>query len=267
MRVALAYDKLGTEEKLLISSIPKVEPIYIKNFNGTHRKEPAFLINRITSMESSIAFGSIFGSQNLQMNNVHTIQTAGNKISSSSKIPNSPKFKVVFSLEQAKLACEELGFPVVIKPSIGSWGRMVSKVNDFDALEAILEHKAFLGATHNAIYIQEYIEKPGRDIRAFVLGNDVIAAIYRTSEHWVTNTARGAVATNCQVTESIRSEALSAADSIYRGVRFLAVDLVESDRGLLTLEVNHRPEFRNSIETTGVNIPELIARYIEKLLS
>lgn len=271
MKISLAYDKLGVEEKLLLQNFREagigVDAIYLREFDGKPREEPSILINRIQSMESAIAFGSIFGNQLLQMNSVQTIQAAGNKITSSYRIANSPKFRVVFSLESAKAACEEIGYPVVIKPSVGSWGRMVSKVNDVDALEAVLEHKAFLGPSHNAIYIQEYIEKPGRDVRAFVLGDEVIAAIYRTSSHWVTNTARGAVASNCPITPDVEQAALKAANSIQKGIRFLAVDLVESTDGILALEVNHRPEFRNSIDTTGVNIPQKIVEYVVRLTS
>ena len=79
-----------------------------------------------------------------------------------------------------------------LKPVVGSWGRLLAKINDRDAAEAVLEHKATLGSVqHSIFYIQEYIEKPGRDIRAIVIGDRVITAMYRKSEHWITNTARG----------------------------------------------------------------------------
>ncbi|MER3468147.1 MAG: 30S ribosomal protein S6--L-glutamate ligase, partial [Thermoflexus sp.] len=86
----------------------------------------------------------------------------------------------------------------------GSWGRLLARVNDRDAAEALLEHKEVLGGfAHGVYYIQEYIPKPGRDIRAFVVGGQTIAAIYRTSDHWITNTARGGRAANCPVTPDL----------------------------------------------------------------
>ena len=137
---------------------------------------------------------------------------------------------------------------------------MVSRLNDRDALEAVLEHKEVLGGPqHKVFYLQEFVHKPGRDIRAFVVGGEVVAAIYRTSEHWVTNTARGAVATNCPLYGELVQTALAAAQAVGGGV--VAVDLLESERGLLVNEVNHTMEFRNSVSTTGVDIPAKVVQY------
>ena len=106
-------------------------------------------------------------------------------------IPTVP-FAMVFTIAQAERWIQENGgYPVVLKPALGSWGRLMAKVNDRDALEAVFEHKMSLQAPyHKAFYIQKYIEKNGRDIRAFFVGDRVICAIYRDSEHWITNTAR-----------------------------------------------------------------------------
>jgi len=150
---------------------------------------------------------------------------------------------------------------VVLKPAVGSWGRLLSKVNDREAAESLLEHKAILGSYHHSIfYIQKYVEKQGRDIRSFVVGDECIAAIYRTSPHWITNTARGAVASGCPVTDEIRTVSLAAANAVGGGV--LAVDLFETADGVLVNEVNYTMEFRNSIETTGVNIPAHMVDYV-----
>ena len=137
----------------------------------------------------------------------------------------------------------ELGYPVVLKPVVGSWGRLLAKVNDRDAAEAILEHKEMLGSfQHSIFYIQEYINKPGRDIRAFVVGDGVICAIYRKSEHWITNTARGGRANSARSRRNSRTSVLKAAQAVGGGV--LAVDVIEDpERGLLVNEVNHTMEF------------------------
>jgi [lysine-biosynthesis-protein LysW]--L-2-aminoadipate ligase len=168
---------------------------------------------------------------------------------------------LAFTPESALQAIEELGYPVVLKPAVGSWGRLLSKVNDREAAEAILEHKEVLGSYHHSIfYIQEYIPKAGRDIRSFVVGDETICAIYRYSSHWITNTARGGKAENCPVTDDLNRLSLGAAKAVGGGI--VAIDLFESDRGLLVNEVNYTMEFRNSIDTTGVNIPAKVIDYV-----
>ncbi|MFN8592396.1 MAG: lysine biosynthesis protein LysX [Thermomicrobiales bacterium] len=172
-----------------------------------------------------------------------------------------PRTIIAFTPESALEACEELGYPVVMKPAVGSWGRLLARVNDRDAAEALLEHKVTLGSFHHgAFYIQEFVRKPGRDIRSFVVGDQTICAIYRASPHWITNTARGGVATNCPVNPELDRLSRAAANAVGGGV--VAIDLFESERGLLVNEVNYTMEFRNSIDTTGVDIPARIVDYV-----
>ena len=166
-----------------------------------------------------------------------------------------------FTEASALDALDDIGYPAVLKPAVGSWGRLLSKVNDRDAAESILEHKTILGSYHHSIfYIQEYVEKHGRDIRSFVVGDQCIAAIYRDSAHWITNTARGAKASNCPVTGEVAAISLAAAGAVGGGI--LAVDLFETAHGLVVNEVNYTMEFRNSIDTTGVNIPGRMVEYL-----
>lgn len=170
-------------------------------------------------------------------------------------------FGMAFNEDQTKELIKQLGnYPVVLKPSTGSWGRMLSKINDSDALEGVLEQKIFLGGPqHQAFYVQKYIEKQGRDIRSFVVGGKTIAAIYRTSPHWITNTARGGVATNCFVTKEI--EQLGSKVSELLGGGILSLDIFESEEGLMVNEVNHTTEFKNSEVPTGVDISGKIIEY------
>jgi [lysine-biosynthesis-protein LysW]--L-2-aminoadipate ligase len=193
---------------------------------------------------------------------VNTAQVAdicGNKLQTTSALTAAgvpqPRTLVAFTPESALQAIEDLGYPVVLKPAVGSWGRLLSKINDRDAAEAILEHKETLGSYHHSIfYIQEYIKKPERDVRAFVVGGETICAIYRTAEHWITNTARGGRSSNCPVTPALNDICMAAAKAVGGGI--VAIDLFEDpDRGLLINEVNYTMEFRNSIAPTGVNIP------------
>jgi [lysine-biosynthesis-protein LysW]--L-2-aminoadipate ligase len=154
-----------------------------------------------------------------------------------------------------------------LKPTVGSWGRLLSKVNDRDAAEAILEHKETLGSYHHSIfYIQEYVKKPGRDIRAFQVGPETICAIYRTSPNWITNTARGGSSSNCPITPELADLCTRAARACGGGV--VALDLFEDpDRGLLVNEVNYTMEFRNSIAPTNVDIPERMVDFCMKVAS
>lgn len=199
--------------------------------------------------------------------NTHDVaHTCGNKLLTSLALEQAaiptPRVKVAFTPESAMKALDQLGYPAVLKPATGSWGRLLSKVNDREAAEAILEHKKILGSYHHSIfYIQEYIAKPQRDIRAFVVGQETICAIYRRSAHWITNTARGGKTSNCPVTPELNRLCVDAANAVGGGV--LAVDVLEDpDRGFLVNEVNYTMEFRNSIAPTGVDIPDRIVDYV-----
>src|ERR671912_2196997 len=199
------------------------------------------------------------------VNSYEVANICGDKVFTSTALERAgiptPRTRIAFTPESALAACEEIGYPVVMKPAVGSWGRLLAKVNDRDAAEALLEHKVTLGSFHHgAFYLQEYVNKPGRDIRSFVVGDETICAIYRDSPHWITNTARGASASNCPVSNELHSLSQAAAKAVGGGV--VAIDLFESDRGLLVNEVNYTMEFRNSIDTTGVDIPARIVDYV-----
>jgi len=205
------------------------------------------------------------------VNRYHTAVTCADKVLTSAALNGAgvpqPRARVCFDRATALTAISELGFPVVLKPVVGSWGRLLSRLNDLDAAEAVLEHKETLGSyQHGVFYIQEYIAKPGRDIRAFVVGDETICAIYRHSSHWITNTARGGSAENCPITPEIAAICQRAAAAVGGGV--LAIDLLEDpQRGLLVNEVNHTMEFRNSIAPTGVDIPARVVDYVLSVIS
>lgn len=177
----------------------------------------------------------------------------------------TPDFTMVFNPVQALEAIKQIGgFPVVIKPPLGSWGRLLAKVNDVDALEAILEHKDVLGSPHQkSFYIQKYVKKPGRDIRAFVIDGETICAIYRDSPHWITNTARGGIATNCPVNKEISDISKEASDAVGGGI--LSMDIFETDEGLQINEINHTTEFKNSEKPTKTSISGAIVDYCVKV--
>jgi len=200
------------------------------------------------------------------VNTARVAETCGNKLNTTSALAQAgipqPKTAIAFTPEAALKTIEEIGYPVVLKPLVGSWGRLLSKINDQDAAETILEHKSILGAyQHSVFYIQEYIEKPSRDIRAFVIDDETICAIYRNSEHWITNTARGGSGGICVVTPEIDKLCRRAAKAVGGGI--LAVDLVEHPlEGLQVIEVNHTMEFHTTVPLTGIDLPDMIVNHL-----
>ena len=169
----------------------------------------------------------------------------------------TPRTLLAYSIESAVAACEDVGYPAVLKPVTGSWGRLLAKVNGPEQARTILAQKLEHGSFHHEIfYVQEFVDKPGRDIRAYVVGDRVLAASYRTSDHWVTNAARGAVSVACPLTPEIEGLALAACAAV--GARLAGVDLFETPDGLSVVEVNSGGEFRGLMTTTEVDIADEI---------
>ena len=278
MRLGLLHAVIRKDEKLLIDALnahADVELVLIDD-----RKLVAASDKDLTQQLDGLLLRSVSHSRNQYaahlfaaagvtvINKPDVIEVCGDKLRTSLALQRAgvaqPKFSVAFEEASALQAIEDLGYPAVLKPCVGSWGRLIAKVNDREAAEAILEHKKTLGhAGHHTFYIQEYVEKGGRDVRAFVIGDQCVAAIYRTAEHWKTNTARGAVASNCEVDTELSAIAVAAAQAVGGGM--VAIDLFESRDGWLVNEVNDTMEFKNSVATTGVDIPALMVDYAVSL--
>ena len=202
------------------------------------------------------------------VNSGRVAQVCGDKILTSVALQAAglpiPRTTVAFTREAALQAIEAMGYPVVLKPMVGSWGRLLAKINDRDAAEAVLEHKETLGSyQHGIFYIQEYVNKPQRDIRAIVVGDQTIGAIYRSSEHWITNTARNGRASVCEVTPEIDQLCQKAAAAVGGG--FLSVDLLEHEDGLLVNELNYTPEFHGFMDATGIPVADHVIDYVQQV--
>ncbi|HOP46585.1 MAG TPA: lysine biosynthesis protein LysX [Desulfobacteraceae bacterium] len=274
MKVGFLHSILRKEEKYLLDEFrkrPDVELIKIDDreqvfFLNQNNFDYDVVIERCVNHSRAVHALKIYSDNGIPtVNTPEVAEICGSKFLTTQALIKegipTPRCYLAFTPEAALEAMEKLGYPCVIKPTTGSWGRLISKVNDQDSAEAILEHKAILGSYHHSIfYIQEYIEKKNGDIRSFVVGNECIAAIYRLSEHWITNTARGAKTINCPVTDELNDISVRAAKSVGGGV--VAIDLFETDNGLSVNEVNYTMEFRNSIDVTGVNIPAKIVDYV-----
>lgn len=279
MKIGVLLSRVRVEEKWLFEALDKRGLAYDRlddrevKFDLAH---PGAWLEYDVILERSISYGrGLYACQVLNSWGIPTVNTAqvaltcGDKLATSAALQQAgvpqPNARLAFTPEAALEICEAMGYPVVIKPVVGSWGRLVSKANDREAAEAIFEHRETLGNYQQQIYyLQAYVAKPqGRDIRAFVVGDQTIAAIYRTSSHWITNTARGGQGSVCPITPELKQLCRAAAHAVGGGV--LAIDLFETADGLLVNEVNHTMEFHTSVPTTGVDIPGYVIDYVVEI--
>jgi len=275
MRIAMLHARVRAEERLLVEAFGArgvdVELIDLRRVVFELGEVGAWgsldlVLDRSLSLRSSLTAVRVlerFGAR--CVNSSGAIATCSDKLATSLALEAggvaTPRVAVAVGPESALEAVERIGYPAVVKPTVGSWGRLVARVNDRDAAEAVVEHRAVLGSSAQQVfYVQEHVEKPGRDVRAFVVGGRAMAAISRWGEHWITNTARGGRAEAFELDEEARWLCERAASCV--GAEIAAVDLLECPRrGLLVNELNHSMEFRNSIETTGVDIAGAIADF------
>lgn len=281
LRIGVLYSRLRVEEKSIFNALEKRGIVYERLDDRQvtfDLQEPTFwmrfdaLIERSLSYTSGLNMLRILNAWGIPtINSARVAETCGDKLATSTALAQArlpqPRTCVAFSIEAALAAIENMGYPVVLKPVVGSWGRLLAKVTDRHAAEAILEHKATLGSPlHSVFYIQEYVPKPGRDVRAIVIGQQVIAAIYRKSEHWITNTARGGEGEPCSLTPELEELCLRAANAVGGGV--LAIDLLEHpQRGYLINEINHTMEFHTLAPTTGIDVAGMLVDYALEVAS
>jgi [lysine-biosynthesis-protein LysW]---L-2-aminoadipate ligase len=202
------------------------------------------------------------------VNSFNAASIASNKLFGSlalvkARVP-TPKTHLAFSEDGVYSSLEKLGYPAVIKPVVGSWGRLSALLKDKDFAKAIVEDREYMYPLYQVYYLQEFVKRPPRDIRSFVIGDKTVAAIYRISlSDWRTNTARGGKAEACPITEEVNELSLRAAKAVDGEV--VGVDLMESPDGLVVHEVNNTIEFKNTVPATGVDIPSLIVDYLISL--
>jgi [lysine-biosynthesis-protein LysW]---L-2-aminoadipate ligase len=229
------------------------------------RNGPNVVVNRSVSHSRALYAARFFEHYGIPtVNAPAVVEVSGDKVLTSIRlnargIP-TPRTIVALTPEAALRALDQVGYPAVLKPPIGSWGRLMAKVESRREAEQILEHKSALASPqHSIFYIQEYVPKPGRDLRALVVGEQLVAAMYRYSEEWRTNAARGGTTEALEPTPELRELTLRAADAVGGGV--LAVDLMESPQGLVVHEVNPIPEFKALAAATHVDVADKIVAY------
>jgi [lysine-biosynthesis-protein LysW]--L-2-aminoadipate ligase len=275
MKIGVLYSRVRVEEKWIFEALEqrqvdfdRIDDRQIQISLGEPGRWQAYdvILERSLSYKNGLYTTQVLNSWGIPtVNMAHVAATCGDKLATSAALTQAsvpqPKVWLAFTAESALEIMEAVGYPVVLKPVIGSWGRLLAKLNDREAAEAVLEHKEMLGSfQHSVFYIQEFIQKPGRDIRSFVVGDETVCAIYRSSHHWITNTARGGKAEVCQVTPDLHEISLRAARAVGGGV--VAIDILEDpDRGYLVNEVNHTMEFHSTVPLTGVDLPGMLVDY------
>jgi len=270
--IGLFYTILRPEEKAIAQAAESrhIQLQRLRDSELTFSLEPDGLdadvvLNRSVSHSRGLYATRFFEHYGIPtVNTAGVIEKCGDKVVTSLLLKKAgiptPRTMVALTPESALKALDQVGYPAVLKPPVGSWGRLQAKVYDHDEAQQILEHKSALhSANHAVFYVQEYVPKPDRDIRAMVVGDALVASIYRVSPEWRTNTARGGHAEAMSPTPELTELSLRAAKAVGGGV--LAVDLMESPSGLVVHEVNHTPEFKNVARTTNTDIAGRIVDY------
>ena len=281
--ISLISDRIRWDEKALINAashikvdLKLIDPkgIFINVSEGLDEIKDYFgdvAINRCVSYFRGLHITAILEKAGLEVINPFDVSLiCGNKVFTNLALMEAgipiPKTLLAFTREGALKALNEIGFPAVMKPVIGSWGRLIALVKDRDSAQAIIESREQI---HNALlqiyYVQEYVNRPPRDIRVLVIGDEAVAASYRYSpkDDWRTNVARGGVSKPCRLTDDLADLALRAAKAVGGGV--LAVDCMESPNGILVHEVNSTVEFRGLCSATQVDIPGKIIEYAVRM--
>jgi [lysine-biosynthesis-protein LysW]---L-2-aminoadipate ligase len=276
VNIGLVYDQLRPDERLIIEAA-KRDHVSLSLFDtnqmsfevtgpGNGVDEADVLLQRCMSYFRSVHATAALESYGKIVVNSHAVATTcGNKLLASirlfqAKIP-TPRTFLAFTEESALEALQELGYPAVMKPVVGSWGRLVAQIKDPDSARSIIESREYMHPVQQLYYLQEKVKRPDRDIRCYVIGDQAVAAIYRHApiDDWRTNTARGGVAENCPITPELEELSIRAAHAMGGGA--FGVDLMETESGLVVHEVNHTTEFKNTVRVTGVDIPALLLKY------
>lgn len=272
--LSILYDTIRWEEKALFDTGKKkgadIKMVDCKNLflNLDQTKENfGTVIQRCVSYYRSLhSTAALEGKGVNVINCLNTSIFAGNKLFTHMLLQKNgiptPFSTVAFSEESALAALESQGYPMVLKPTVGSWGRLIALLKDRDSAEGIMESRERMYPIYQVYYLEEFVQRPPRDIRAMMIGDKVVAAIYRYSgdSQWKTNMALGGRAEECKVTKELEDICMRAKNAVQGQI--VGVDLMESkEKGLLVHEVNNTTEYKNTVRVTGVDIPALMIDY------
>ena len=277
--ITVLYDTIRLEEKLLIEAAKKndiqIEMVDCKklfiNLNENTQEFETVLQRCVSYYRNIHSTATLEGLGARVINCLNTGLLAGNKLFTHMLLQKAgivtPDATIAFSKDAAMEALEKKGYPKIIKPTVGSWGRMVSKLNDRDSAEGIIESRESMHPSYQMYFLEEFVQRPPRDIRAIVIGDNVSAAIYRNTDgvNWKTNTHLGGSAETCQVSNELEDICIKAKNAVQGEI--VGVDLMESnDKGLVVHEINNTTEFRNVVRVTGVDIPTQMLDYAKNLV-
>ena len=280
--LSILYDNIRWEEKALYEAAKK-RGIKVNNINCkdlsiglNNERESSPYLNKVIIQRCVSYFKSVHATAALEglgahiINSLRTATVCGNKLFAHMELQKAgvktPNAFSAFSEESAIAALDNLGYPAVIKPTIGSWGRLIALLRDRDAANAVIEDREHMFPLYQVYYFEELVSRPPRDIRAIVIGDTVVAAIYRYSGpgEWKTNMALGGHAETCPVTNELEDICIKATKAVEGQI--VGVDLMESrEHGLIVHEINNTTEFRNTVRVTGVDIPGLMVDFASKI--
>lgn len=277
--LAVLASRTRLEEKLLLAELRR------RDIDFEHVDPRRLAVRLNTSERLSLPYGgalsreishtrNLYASRLLEhagvpvVNSSEVISLCGDKLLTTLALRDGglPTIRALVTLTPEAVLDEldDFGYPAVVKPLTGSWGRLAARMHDHEQAEALLEHRAALsGPQHQISFVQEYVDKPDRDIKAYVFGGEVIGAIYKVREdHWRTNTARGGRAEKCPLTDELVKLLQATSDAIGPGV--LGIDVIEHRDGRMFVnEVNHTPEFHGAVEVLGT---DLVGAYVDYVL-
>jgi [lysine-biosynthesis-protein LysW]--L-2-aminoadipate ligase len=272
--LSILYDTIRWEEKALFDAAKKkgIDATMVDckslsiNLDKTEERYGTVIQRCVSYYRSLHSTAALEGKGVNVINSLNTSIFAGNKLFThmllvKNGIP-TPFSAVAFSEEAALEVLEKKGYPMVLKPTVGSWGRMIALLNDRDSAQGIMETRETMYPIYQVYYLEEFVNRPPRDIRAIMIGDQVVAAIYRYSGdgQWKTNMALGGKAEPMKVTNELEDICIKAKNAVQGQI--VGVDLMESkENGLVVHEVNNTTEYKNTVRVTGVDIPALMIDY------
>ena len=282
MNIGFLHSQIRADEKLLLNELRSRGHNILKIDVRKHLfsiKNPAselvdldIVIDRCIAQSQSKFSSLFFCKYSIPViNPPSVVENCSDKVKTSLLLEHAgvptPETIVAFSAESAIEAIESFGYPCIIKPVVGSWGRLLAKIDTRNAAEAIVEHKATLGHyEHKVFYIQKFINKPNRDIRVVSVDGSPIAVMTRTSDHWLTNAAKGAIAAEYDIPKEVLDLVKKSSEVVGGGL--LGIDLMELDGGGFTVhEINPGTEFKALNSCVEPDVPSLIVNWIESTVN
>ncbi len=284
MNVGILYSRIRQDEKLLLNELRErdheVTKIDVRKQQFNIEEPPAVfddvdvVVDRCLATSRSVYATKFVDAYGVPVvNGPETAEVCADKVKNSLALVEAgvptPNTDVAFTKDAAMESIEEFGYPCVLKPVVGSWGRLMAKIDSRDAAEAILEHKETLGHyEHKIFYVQEFVDKPGRDVRVLATDGEPVAAMVRSSDHWLTNAAKGAETDGFELDDRALELVEKASDAVGGGL--LGIDLMEvgededgNPEDYTVHEVNHTVEFKALAEVTDVDVPATVVDWLE----